>query len=48
MVGNGLAPHDDLYHENPAMHAQTKYMAAAPKTECDSDSFVSALSSAMT
>ena len=44
MVGNGLVPYDDLYHEYPERHEQTKYMAAAPNKECESVSFVSALS----
>lgn len=44
MVGNGLVPYDDLYHEYPERHEQTKYMAAAPNRECESVTFDSALS----
>lgn len=44
MVGNGLVPYDDLYHEYPERHEQMKYMAAAPNKECESVTFDSALS----
>lgn len=47
-VGNGRVPYDDLYHETPVRQAHTKYMAAAPKTECDRASFDSRLSSGIT
>ena len=47
MVGNRPTPHDDLYHENPAMNAQTRYIAAPPKMERDSASFFSELSFGM-
>ena len=47
MVGNGLVPYDDLYHEYPERQEQTKYIAAAPNKECESVSFVSALSFGM-
>lgn len=44
IVGNGLVPYDDLYHEYPERQEQTKYMAAAPNNECESATFSSVLS----